>query len=61
MIWISKTTDEHTAEDCEPIRQGTHFCIGVFAAKGDVKLHNQIEKEGAFILFAFRLNGCYDT
>jgi len=43
-----KTTVEQTAEDCEAISQATHTCMGVNAAKGDVKLHYQNDQEGAF-------------
>jgi len=48
----SKTTSEQTAEDCWPFSQRTHS-IGVDQAMSDVKLHNQLEKEYAFILSYF--------
>jgi len=56
--WIqSKTTGEKTAEDWKPFGQGTHG-IGVVRAMSDVKLHNQLEKEDAFILSYFNWKGC---
>jgi len=43
-----------TEEDCEAISQGTHVRVGITAAKGDVKLDDQKDQEGAFYTFCFQ-------
>jgi len=58
-MWISKTTGDQTAEDSDTISQGTHFRKHVLAAKGDVELHNQFEKEVVFYTFCIRA-GCFN-
>jgi len=51
MIVISKTSGEQTTEDWHPFSQGTHR-KGVTSSKVEVKFHNQLEKECAFILLS---------
>jgi len=46
----------YLAEDCEAISQGTHICIGVTTANGDVKLRSQNNREGAFYTFCIQAN-----
>jgi len=41
-------------QDCEEISQGTHICIGLTAANGDLKLNDQNDQKGAFYTFCIQ-------